>query len=98
MARCSGLVCTVGFESVSEAMYLGQLMLGVPVEEHFEQRCEGRVDRLLRHLPHHATDLRSFRQRGMQRRSGTCRCWERPQGAGPGARPPSRSRTSTCEC
>ncbi|MEX0599242.1 MAG: glycosyltransferase family protein [Rhodothermales bacterium] len=39
MARCSGLACTAGFESVSEALYLGKPVLAVPVEGHFEQRC-----------------------------------------------------------
>lgn len=42
MARCRGLVCTAGFESVSEAMYLGKPVLMVPVEGHFEQRCNAR--------------------------------------------------------
>ncbi len=39
MARCRGLVCTAGFESVCEAMYLGKPALMVPVEGHFEQFC-----------------------------------------------------------
>ncbi len=39
MARCRGLVCTAGFESVSEAMYLGKPVLMVPVDGHFEQHC-----------------------------------------------------------
>lgn len=39
MGRCSGLACTAGFESVSEALYLGKPVLAVPVEGHFEQRC-----------------------------------------------------------
>jgi len=39
MARCRGLVTTAGFESVSEAMYLGKPVLTVPVEGHFEQYC-----------------------------------------------------------
>jgi uncharacterized protein (TIGR00661 family) len=39
MARCRGLVCTAGFESVSEAMYLGKPALMVPVKGHFEQFC-----------------------------------------------------------
>ncbi len=39
MARCQGLVCTAGFESVCEAMYLGKPALMVPVEGHFEQYC-----------------------------------------------------------
>ena len=39
MARCRALVCTAGFESVCEAMYLQKPVLMVPVEGHFEQQC-----------------------------------------------------------
>lgn len=39
MSRCSGLVCTAGFESVSEALFLGKPVLAVPVEGHYEQMC-----------------------------------------------------------
>ena len=39
MARASGVVCTAGFESVSEAMWLGVPALMLPVPNHFEQRC-----------------------------------------------------------
>lgn len=37
MARCQGLVCTAGFESTCEAMYLGKSILAVPVKGHVEQ-------------------------------------------------------------
>ena len=37
MARCRGVACTAGFESVSEAAYLGKPLLVVPVENHVEQ-------------------------------------------------------------
>ena len=37
MARCRGVACTAGFESVSEAAYLGKPLLLVPVENHVEQ-------------------------------------------------------------
>ena len=37
MATCAGLVCTAGFESIAEAMYLGKRILAVPVEGHVEQ-------------------------------------------------------------
>jgi uncharacterized protein (TIGR00661 family) len=37
MARCRGVACTAGFESVSEAAYLGKPLLMVPVENHLEQ-------------------------------------------------------------
>ncbi|PSQ98941.1 MAG: glycosyltransferase [Bacteroidetes bacterium QS_9_68_14] len=39
MKRCRGLATTAGFESVGEALYLGTPVLMVPVEGHFEQRC-----------------------------------------------------------
>ena len=42
MAACHALVCTAGFESVCEAMYLGKPALMVPVGGHFEQACNAR--------------------------------------------------------
>ncbi|WP_263819071.1 glycosyltransferase family protein [Salinibacter sp.] len=39
MARCRGFVSTAGFESIAEAMYLGTPVQVVPVEGHYEQRC-----------------------------------------------------------
>jgi UDP-N-acetylglucosamine:LPS N-acetylglucosamine transferase len=38
MQACSGLVCTAGFESVCEAMYLGKPIMMVPVPNHIEQQ------------------------------------------------------------
>jgi len=37
MARCTGLICTAGFESICEALYLGKSILAVPVKGHVEQ-------------------------------------------------------------
>src|SRR4029077_15926605 len=37
MASARGVACTAGFESVSEAAYLGKPLLMIPVEGHFEQ-------------------------------------------------------------
>lgn len=37
MSTCRGVVCTAGFESISEAAYLGKPALVVPVEGHIEQ-------------------------------------------------------------
>jgi uncharacterized protein (TIGR00661 family) len=37
MAACRGVACTAGFESVSEAAWLGKPLLMVPVENHLEQ-------------------------------------------------------------
>ncbi len=42
MAWCRALVCTAGFESVCEALYLGKPALMVPVARHFEQTCNAR--------------------------------------------------------
>jgi len=39
MAACKGLVCTSGFESVCEAMYLGKPVMMIPVEGQYEQAC-----------------------------------------------------------
>jgi uncharacterized protein (TIGR00661 family) len=38
MAECRNVVCTSGFESVSEAAWLGKPLLLVPVENHVEQQ------------------------------------------------------------
>ena len=37
MAGCRAVMCTAGFESVSEAAVLGKPVLMVPVEDHLEQ-------------------------------------------------------------
>jgi uncharacterized protein (TIGR00661 family) len=42
MAECRALVCTAGFESVSEAAWLGKPLLMVPVENHLEQFINAR--------------------------------------------------------
>ncbi len=42
MSRCSALVCTAGFESVCEAIYLGKPVMLIPVEGHYEQYCNAR--------------------------------------------------------
>ncbi|SDD01953.1 conserved hypothetical protein [Algoriphagus faecimaris] len=39
MAACRGLICTAGFESVCEAMYLGKPILVIPVAGQYEQAC-----------------------------------------------------------
>ena len=38
MAECRHVVCTAGFESVSEAAWLGKPLFLVPVENHVEQQ------------------------------------------------------------
>jgi UDP:flavonoid glycosyltransferase YjiC (YdhE family) len=42
MASARGVACTAGFESVSEAAYLGKQVLMIPVENHFEQFLNAR--------------------------------------------------------
>ena len=42
MAKCRGLICNAGFESVCEAMYLNKPVMTVPVKRHFEQFCNAR--------------------------------------------------------
>jgi uncharacterized protein (TIGR00661 family) len=37
MTRCHAVVCTAGFETVTEAAYLNKKLLMIPVENHFEQ-------------------------------------------------------------
>lgn len=39
MAACKGLVCTAGFESVCEAMYLDKPVMMIPVAGQYEQAC-----------------------------------------------------------
>jgi uncharacterized protein (TIGR00661 family) len=42
MSKCTALVCTAGFESVCEAMYLGKRIMMVPLQGQFEQYCNAR--------------------------------------------------------
>ena len=37
MKRCDMVVCTAGFETASEASYLGKRIMVIPTENHFEQ-------------------------------------------------------------
>jgi len=77
MARCRGFVSTAGFESVAEALYLGIPTQVVPVEGHFEQRCNAfdtvraragirsdrfDIDRLRDFLPRYAAPGQRFRR------------------------------------
>lgn len=38
-AACSGVVCSAGFETCAEAMYLGKKLLVVPIRNQYEQAC-----------------------------------------------------------
>jgi uncharacterized protein (TIGR00661 family) len=77
MATCSGLVCTAGFESVAEAMYLGKPALMIPVKGHFEQFCNSRdaqqcgagiydssfnIQKLIDYMPHYNSTAPAFRE------------------------------------
>ena len=77
MAAARGVVCTAGFETVSEAMWLGTPALMVPTPGHYEQRCNAAdavavgagvaaetldLDPLLDYLGHHDPDPGPFRQ------------------------------------
>ena len=39
MSKCRGIICTAGFESVCEAMYLNKPVMLVPIKKHYEQYC-----------------------------------------------------------
>lgn len=39
MAACKGLICTAGFESICEAMYLGKPVMVIPIAGQYEQAC-----------------------------------------------------------
>lgn len=38
-ATCSGVICSAGFETCAEAMYLGKKLLVVPIRNQYEQAC-----------------------------------------------------------
>ncbi|WP_186756389.1 glycosyltransferase family protein [Echinicola salinicaeni] len=61
MANCKGLVCTAGFESVCEAMYLGKQVMMIPVTGQYEQACNA-IDAQNAHagLAHHSFDFKLF--------------------------------------
>jgi len=39
LIRCKALISTAGYETLAEAMYLNKQTLAIPVENHFEQKC-----------------------------------------------------------
>lgn len=77
MRGCQGYVCTAGFESVCEAMYLGKPVMMIPVHRHFEQVCNALdafkagagiaardfdFSRFIEYLPRHRNRQEEFRQ------------------------------------
>ena len=76
MAGAAGVVCTAGFESVSEAFLMGKPLLMVPVPNHFEQQWNAAdaaslgaglvgdglgLSALVDYLPHHQPEQDAFR-------------------------------------
>lgn len=77
MSKCKGLVCTAGFESVCEAMYLEKPVMMIPVKGHFEQYCNARdafkagagiydddfnISRFVQYLPYLKESRKNFRE------------------------------------
>jgi uncharacterized protein (TIGR00661 family) len=76
MSRCSGMVCTAGFETVCEAMYLNKPVMMIPVEGHYEQFCNAhdafkagagiyndsfRLNKFLDYIPFHYFNNANYR-------------------------------------
>ena len=77
MSRCRGLVCTAGFESICEAMYLGKPVYMIPAKHQIEQHCNA-IDayragaglwsfdldlaRFLKYIPGHRGEPKRFRE------------------------------------
>jgi uncharacterized protein (TIGR00661 family) len=76
MSRCRGLMCTAGFESVCEAMYLGKPVYMMPAGRQIEQQCNALdasssgagiwgcdfdLERFMEYLPRHSGNGTQFR-------------------------------------
>lgn len=76
MSRCRGLMCTAGFESVCEAMYLGKPVYMMPAGRQMEQQCNALdasfsgagiwgcdfdLERFMEYLPRHRGNPSAFR-------------------------------------
>ena len=76
MARCRGLVCTAGFESISEGLYLNKPIFMIPTGGHFEQMANAldamtvgagiyasdyHLDEFLKFIPEYDSDPGDFR-------------------------------------
>jgi len=76
MSRCRGLMCTAGFESICEAMYLGKPVYMMPTGRQMEQQCnaldasfsgagiwgcEFDLERFMEYLPRHSGNGTQFR-------------------------------------
>jgi len=77
MSRCRGLMCTAGFESVCEAMYLGKPVYMMPAGRQMEQQCNALdasfsgagiwgcdfdLERFMEYLPRHRGNASEFRE------------------------------------
>jgi uncharacterized protein (TIGR00661 family) len=77
MSRCRGLMCTAGFESVCEAMYLRKPVYMMPAGRQIEQHCNAidaclsgagiwgcdfDLERFLDYIPRHRKDAAQFRE------------------------------------
>lgn len=47
LAACTGVICGAGFETPSEALFLGKKLLVVPMKNQYEQQCNAEVLRLM---------------------------------------------------
>jgi uncharacterized protein (TIGR00661 family) len=98
MQHCAGLITTAGFESVSEAMYLGKPVMMIPLPNHFEQACNALdaaragagirggsfddLDEFLNYLPHHESVQERFRHWQDQAPSVFVTCLEQSRRVG----------------
>jgi uncharacterized protein (TIGR00661 family) len=41
LTTCEGIICGAGFETPSEALFLGKKLLVIPMKNHYEQSCNG---------------------------------------------------------
>ena len=48
MTECSGVITGGGFETPSEAMYLGKKLMSIPIRGHYEQQCNAHALKKMR--------------------------------------------------
>ncbi|MEZ4906172.1 MAG: glycosyltransferase family protein [Saprospiraceae bacterium] len=47
IVNCTGIVCNAGFETTSEALFLGKKMMAIPQKNQYEQQCNTHLLNLL---------------------------------------------------